>query len=118
MDVSGEDIAVVILGLIVLILFIRALFKGSVVLKYFGQIVDDTLKKDGKWSKMSIITATAWAIVIWSFHYDLINNGFNETAWFGLLAVATGNKVMDAWSKKVDPTIVTPKDVPVTDLPA
>ena len=105
-------IGICALGAILLVLFVRALIVGSVVVKSVGQMLDDTLKKDGKWSKMSIITASAWLVVMWAFIYDELHNGFNETAWFGLLAVASGNKVMDAWSKKVDPTITAPPTPP------
>jgi len=102
-----------VLALVLIVLFVRALIVGSIVVKSIGQMLDDTLKKDGKWSKMSIITASAWLVVMWAFIYDELHNGFNETAWFGLLAVASGNKVMDAWSKKVDPTITAPPTPPV-----
>ena len=105
---TALTIGIVCLGIVLLIFFIRALIVGSIVVKGVGQMIEDTLKKDGKWSKMSIITASAWQVVLWAFIYDEIHNGFNETAWFGLLAVASGNKVMDAWSKKVDPTITAP----------
>lgn len=110
---TGLIIGICALGAILIVLFVRALIVGSIVVKSIGQMLDDTLKKDGKWSKMSIITASAWLVVMWAFIYDELHNGFNETAWFGLLAVASGNKVMDAWSKKVDPTITAPKDPPL-----
>lgn len=103
-------VAAIFVGLLLITWLIRKFLKTSMVLQYIQKIIDDTLKVDGRWSKTAIITASAWAVVLWSFHYDLIKNGFNITAWGFLLTVATGNKLVNAYSKKVDPTIVPPKE--------
>lgn len=77
-----------------------------------NSIVDDTLKREinGKryWSPTKLTMASAWFIVVWSYIYDLIKNGFNETAFMVLTGVALGAKVTDAWSKKMNP-LVQPK---------
>ena len=89
-------------GLILLIaLFIRL---RSVI----ATVVTDTLKREGKWSATKLTMATAWLVVLYSYHYDLIKNGFNETAFSILVGVALGAKVTDAFSKKLDPTVTAP----------
>jgi len=94
-------------GLILLILLI---LRVKIIFNWVSEVAIDTLKVDGKWSKVAIITASAWFIVIWAFIYDEIQNGFNITAWSVLVGIATTNKLVNAYSKKVDPTIVAPTD--------
>jgi hypothetical protein len=90
--------------LILLILRVRLIFS------WVSEVATDTLKMDGKWSKVAIITASAWFVVLWAFTYDEIHNGFNETAWMFLGSVAVGNKWVNALSKKADPTITAPSN--------
>lgn len=105
-----ELIIIGILSATLIALIVRAFFKGSAILTLVRDIGNDTLKKNGKWSKTAIIATSAWFVVLWSFHYDLINNGFNETAWMFLGGVALGAPITKAWSKKVDPTVAAPKE--------
>ena len=95
------------LGLILLVLLVLRI---RLILGWVNDVAVDTLKVDGKWSKVAIITASAWFVVIWAFTYDEIHNGFNITAWGILVTIASGNKLVNAYSKKVDPTITAPKD--------
>lgn len=64
------------------------------------------------WSATRLTMASAWFISIWSYHYDLIHNGFNQTAFDVLVLVALGTKITDAYSKKLNPG-----QQPNTDLP-
>lgn len=100
------------LSLVGLIIAFWALNKFWVKINIF---VTDTLKEkqsDGtyRWSKTSVITVTAWNGVLVSFFYDMVKNGFNEIAWFGLAAVATGAKIANAKAKQIDPLIQPPKE--------
>lgn len=74
------------------------------------KIINDTLKKkdaDGtmRWSRTSLTMFTAWVSVLFSFHYDLIKNGFNETSFIMMVGVALGSKLTDAWTKRINPII-------------
>lgn len=74
------------------------------------KIIDDTLKKkdaDGtiRWSRTSLTMFTAWVSVLFSFHYDLIKNGFNEASFIIMVGVALGSKLTDAWTKRINPII-------------
>lgn len=93
------------LGVILLILLI---LRVRLIFNWVSEVAVDTLKQDGKWSKVAIITASAWFVVVWAFTYDEIHNGFNETAWMFLGSISVGNKFVNAYSKKVDPTILAP----------
>ena len=82
---------------------ISLLLKLKSVSSVVNSIINDTLKINGKWSRTSLTMLTAWVSVLWSYHYDVIKNGFNETAFGLMLGVAVGVKVTDAWSKKLNP---------------
>jgi hypothetical protein len=87
--------------------FICYYFKSTV-----KSIIDDTLKREvnGKlhWSPTKLTMASAWWVVLWSYHYDLIKSGFNEFAFGTLTAVALGSKITDAVSKKLNPLVQPP----------
>ena len=56
---------------------------------------------------------TAWLVVLWSYHYDIIKNGFDSNAFSVMVCVALGSKITDAISKKINPdgtTTVTQTD--------
>lgn len=104
-----SDTALIILGTVLGGLLL--LFLLSKVRAFASKIANDTLKNaDGKWSPTKLTMATAWFVVLWSYHYDLIKNGFNETAFMVLTGVALGAKVTDAWSKKMNPLVQPPKE--------
>jgi len=102
------------LGIVVIALVISI----WVLKKFWTQIalfIKDTLKEkqsDGywKWSVTAVITVTVWKAVLISYFYDMVQKGFNEMAFFGLLAVATGAKIASAKAKQIDPLIQPPKD--------
>ena len=80
-------------------------------MSFITAIIDDTLKRKDPvtgelvWSRTSLTMLSAWATVLWSYIHYTIKDGFNESAFYGLLGVALGAKVTDAWSKKLDPTV-------------
>ena len=64
-------------------------------------IVNDTLKVDGKWSRTSLTMLTAWVMVLWMAFADFIDKGLRYDVWATLTAVATGIKIADAYTKKI-----------------
>jgi len=65
------------------------------------EILHDTLKKDGKWSRTSMTMFSAWALSISMAMFDFFFNGLKYDVWVTLVVVATGIKITDAWSKKI-----------------
>jgi uncharacterized membrane-anchored protein YitT (DUF2179 family) len=73
-----------------------------------NSIINDTLKRDGKWSVTRLTMFTAWMTVLWSYVYDIVKTGFNYQAFCIMVGVALGVKVTDAWSKKLNPESALP----------
>jgi len=71
-------------------------------MKWYKQIAEDTLKRNGKYSRTSLTMATAWVAILAVFISDYIINGFNEMAFTEILAVAIGIKWVDAKSKQLE----------------
>jgi hypothetical protein len=65
------------------------------------EILQDTLKKDGKWSRTSMTMFSAWALSLSMAMFDFFFNGLKYDVWVTLVVVATGIKITDAWSKKI-----------------
>jgi hypothetical protein len=65
------------------------------------EILQDTLKKDGKWSRTSMTMFSAWALSLSMAIFDFFFNGLKYDVWVTLVVVATGIKITDAWSKKI-----------------
>ena len=65
------------------------------------EILQDTLKKDGKWSRTSMTMFSAWALSLSMAMFDFFVNGLKYDVWVTLVVVATGIKITDAWSKKI-----------------
>lgn len=65
------------------------------------EILHDTLKKDGKWSRTSMTMFSAWALSISMAMFDFFFNGLKYDVWVTLVVVATGIKITDAWSKRI-----------------
>jgi hypothetical protein len=65
------------------------------------EILHDTLKKDGKWSRTSMTMFSAWALSLSMAMFDFFFNGLKYDVWVTLVVVATGIKITDAWSKKI-----------------
>lgn len=69
--------------------------------KILNNIVNDTLKKNGKWSRTSLTMFTAWLIAIYMALYNMYKVGFNFDVFVVFTGVALGAKVTDAWSTKL-----------------
>ena len=65
------------------------------------EILQDTLKKDGKWSRTSLTMFSAWIVSLSMAMFDFFFNGLKYDVWVTLVVVATGIKITDAWSKKI-----------------
>jgi len=65
------------------------------------EILQDTLKKDGKWSRTSLTMFSAWIVSLSMAMFDFFFNGLKYDVWVTLIIVATGIKITDAWSKKI-----------------
>jgi hypothetical protein len=65
------------------------------------EILQNTLKKDGKWSRTSLTMFSAWIVSLSMAMFDFFFNGLKYDVWVTLVVVATGIKITDAWSKKI-----------------
>ena len=65
------------------------------------EILQDTLKKEGKWSRTSLTMFSAWIVSLSMAMFDFFFNGLKYDVWVTLVVVATGIKIIDAWSKKI-----------------
>lgn len=113
--IISQKIYLLASGVVICSVILFLLFKVKSFIEVLGTVADDTLKRHGKdgkliWSATRLTMFIAFLVVIWSYIYDMINHGFNETAFMVMVGIALGAKVTDAWSKKIDPTITPPKD--------
>ena len=68
-------------------------------------ILNDTLKRDGKWSS-TLLTMFAFSMSVFFYGWvDFFLHGFNSEVFFAWVGLAGGIKVTDAVSKKVKPTL-------------
>lgn len=78
------------------------------IYKVVYKIVDDTLRrdKDGvrRFSKTALTMFTAWLLVVYTYLYDLITNGFRWETFILMAGVATGMKTFDAIAKTLNKT--------------
>jgi hypothetical protein len=74
----------------------------SLLKRNASAIVNDTLKKDGKWSRTSLTMGTAWGIAVFFAFYDLRNNGFHFEVFLTFVGVALGSKIVDAQTKRLE----------------
>lgn len=65
------------------------------------QIIDDTLKKDGKFSRTSLTMFSAWVLVYLIAVIDYIRTGYRSEVWLTLVTVAVGVKLSDAIGKRI-----------------
>ncbi len=70
--------------------------------KILSSIANDTLKKEGKWSRTSLTMATAWLAVMVTYIWDFCNEGFRMDSFSVMVAVALGVKWIDAKSKQIE----------------
>jgi len=64
-------------------------------------LIQDTLMKDGRFSRTSLTMFSAWLIVITMAIADFIDKGMRYDVWLTLVGVATGIKILDSVSKKI-----------------
>ena len=66
------------------------------------QIIEDTLKKNGKWSRTSLTMFSAWLIVVTMVFFDLYKEGFRFDVFVTMVGVALGSKLTDSIGKRVE----------------
>lgn len=71
------------------------------VRKYIQEIFDDTLKKNGKWSRMSMMMITSWNVVLIMAIVDFFHNGLRLEVWFALLGFSASNKYINAHAERI-----------------
>jgi hypothetical protein len=65
------------------------------------QIANDTLKRNGKWSRTSLTMLSSWFIALVMAVLDFFFNGRRFDVWLGLISVSIGSKISDSLSKKL-----------------
>lgn len=66
------------------------------------EILNDTLKRESKWSRTSLTMFSAWIVALSMSLVDFFKNGLNFEVWFTLVMVSIGVKITDAYSKKIN----------------
>ena len=66
------------------------------------QIIEDTLKKNGKWSRTSLTMFSAWLIVVTMVIFDMYKEGFRFDVFVTMVGVALGSKLTDSIGKRVE----------------
>jgi hypothetical protein len=94
-----------------------AIIKIRDTVSIIKEIIHDTLKKPdekGVWrfTRTSLTMFSAWVVAIVMASYDAYVHGVKFEVLSLFVGVALGSKVMDGWSKKLDPTIVAPTPKP------
>jgi len=67
----------------------------------FKDIINDTLKRNGKWSRTSLTMFSAWFVALMMSTIDFAFNGLRFDVWLTLVGVAMGSKITDSVSKKL-----------------
>ena len=65
------------------------------------EILNDTLKRNGKWSRTSLTMLSSWFIALVMAILDFFFNGLRFDVWLGLISVSIGSKISDSLSKKI-----------------
>lgn len=71
------------------------------IASFISDVLHDTLTKDGKWSRTSLTMFVTLSVSLLMAIVDFFCNGLRYDVWATLMAVATGIKITDAWSKKI-----------------
>lgn len=71
-------------------------------MQWLNDIINDTLKRDGKWSRTSLTMATAWFAVLFTYAWDFCVEGFRMDAFTVMVGVALGVKWVDSKSKQIE----------------
>jgi hypothetical protein len=70
--------------------------------KHIIAIINDTLKKDGRWSRTSLTMFSAWNLVSFMVVFDLYKEGFRYDVFVTMVGVALGTKLTDSIGKRVE----------------
>lgn len=65
------------------------------------EILNDTLKRNDKWSRTSLTMFTSWFVALVMAILDFFFNGLRFDVWLGLISVSIGSKISDSLSKKI-----------------
>lgn len=69
------------------------------------EILNDTLKREGKWSS-TLLTMLLFSLSVFFYGWiDFFLHGFNSEVFYSWVAMASGIKITDAFSKKIKPTL-------------
>jgi hypothetical protein len=66
------------------------------------QVINDTLKIEGKYSRTSLTMFSAWVLVYLISIIDYVRTGYRSEVWLTLVAVAVGVKLSDAIGKRIN----------------
>jgi len=66
------------------------------------QIINDTLKKEGKFSRTSLTMFVTLFVALVMCSVDFMFNGLRFDVWATLMGVAMGSKITDSFSKKIE----------------
>jgi len=67
----------------------------------FKDIINDTLKRNGKWSRTSLTMFVTLSVALLMCSIDFAFNGLRFDVWATLMGVAMGSKITDSVSKKL-----------------
>jgi len=68
---------------------------------YFKNLIEDTLKKDGKWSKTSLTMFSAWLLVVFMTIFVMIKEGFRFDVYTMLVFVSLGIPLVPPISNRI-----------------
>lgn len=64
-------------------------------------IANDTLKRNGKWSRTSLTMFVTLFVALVMSTIDFAFNGLRFDVWATLMGIALGSKITDSYSKKI-----------------
>ena len=70
--------------------------------KHIIALINDTLKKDGRWSRTSLTMFSSWLLVVYMVIYDLYKEGFRYDVFVTMVGVALGTKLTDSVGKRIE----------------
>jgi hypothetical protein len=73
------------------------MFKNQIL----KQIVNDTLKKEGRWSRTSLTMFSSWIVTVAIGLYQSFWKGFNFEVFLTFAAIAVSTKIADALSQRI-----------------
>ena len=69
---------------------------------WYKEIIQDTLKKNGKWSTTSLTMFTAWIMTNFIALCDLYNHGYRWEVFITYVGMSAGIKITDSVAKKIN----------------